>query len=168
MRVLPLADPGVPDTRSPLRFLIWVVNGQRATLTGGMVFGIVWMCGQATVPFVVGRGIDKGITGHSTGALLTWSAVLLGVGIVQAAAGVTRHRFAVANWMTGTFRVEQLLTRQAARLGASLTERVQLGDVVSSATTDAGYVGNCLDITARLAGSLVVVRRSGRHHAQNL
>jgi ABC-type multidrug transport system fused ATPase/permease subunit len=74
---------------------------------------------------------------------------------VQAAAGVSRHRFAVANWMTGTFRVEQLLTRQAARLGASLTQRVQLGDIVSSATTDAGYIGNSLDITARLAGSIV-------------
>jgi ABC-type multidrug transport system fused ATPase/permease subunit len=155
VRVLPLADPGVPDVRSPMRFLIWVVNGQRATLTGGMAFGIIWMCGQATVPFVVGRGIDEGITGHSTHALLTWSAALLGVGIVQAAAGVSRHRFAVANWLTGTFRVEQLLTRQAAHLGASLTERVQLGDIVSSATTDAGYIGNCLDITARLAGSIV-------------
>jgi ABC-type multidrug transport system fused ATPase/permease subunit len=138
-----------------MRFLIWIVKGQRATLTGGMIFGIVWMCGQATVPFVVGRGIDKGITGHSTSALVMWSAILLGVGIVQAAAGVARHRFAVTNWMTGTFRVEQLLTRQAAALGASLTERVQLGDVVSSATTDAGYIGNCLDITARLAGSVV-------------
>jgi len=155
VRVLPLTDPGVPDVRSPLRFLIWVVNGQRATLTGGMIFGIIWMCGQATVPFVVGRGIDQGITGHSTSALLTWSAVLLGLGIVQAASGVSRHRFAVANWLTGTFRVEQLLTRQAARLGASLTQRVQLGDIVSSATTDAGYIGNCLDITARLAGSIV-------------
>jgi ABC-type multidrug transport system fused ATPase/permease subunit len=155
VRVLPLADPGVPDVRSPMRFLIWVVRGQRATLAGGMAFGIVWMCGQATVPFVVGRGIDKGITGHNTGALVTWSAILLGVGIVQAAAGVARHRFAVTNWMTAMFRVEQLLTRQAATLGASLTERVQLGDVVSSATTDAGYIGNCLDITARLAGSIV-------------
>ena len=138
-----------------MRFLLWIVKGQRATLTGGMIFGIIWMCGQATVPFVVGRGIDKGITGHSTSALVTWSAILLGVGIVQAAAGVARHRFAVTNWMTGTFRVEQLLTRQAATLGASLTDRVQLGDVVSSATTDAGYIGNCLDITARLAGSIV-------------
>ena len=155
MRVLPLTDPGVPDVRSPLRFLLWVVKGQRATLTGGMVFGIIWMCGQATVPFVVGRGIDEGITGHSTSALVTWSGALLGLGIVQAAAGVSRHRFAVAAWMTGTFRVEQLLTRQAALLGASLTQRVQLGDVVSSATTDAGYIGNCLDITARLAGSIV-------------
>src|SRR5450755_405022 len=155
VRVLPLADPGVPDVRSPMRFLLWIVKGQRATLTGGMIFGIIWMCGQATVPFVVGRGIDKGITGHNTSALVTWSAILLGVGIVQAAAGVARHRFAVTNWMTGTFRVEQLLTRQAATLGASLTDRVQLGDVVSSATTDAGYIGNCLDITARLAGSIV-------------
>ena len=32
---------------------------------------------------------------------------------------------------------------------------MQLGDIVSSATTDAGYIGNCLDITARLAGSIV-------------
>ena len=138
-----------------MRFLLWIVKGQRATLTGGMIFGIIWMCGQATVPFVVGRGIDKGITGHSTSALVTWSAVLLGVGIVQAAAGVARHRFAVTNWMVGTFRIEQLLTRQAATLGASLTDRVQLGDVVSSATTYAGYIANCLDITARLAGSIV-------------
>ncbi|HEY5049793.1 MAG TPA: ABC transporter ATP-binding protein, partial [Acidothermaceae bacterium] len=155
MRVLPLIDPGVPDVRSPMRFLLWVVKGQRATLAGGMIFGIIWMCGQATVPFVVGRGIDEGITGRSTGALVTWSAALLGLGVMQAAAGVSRHRFAVANWLTGTFRVEQLLTRQAARLGASLTQRVQLGDIVSSATTDAGYIGNCLDITARLAGSIV-------------
>jgi len=155
VRVLPLIDPGVPDVRSPMRFLLWVVKGQRATLAGGMIFGIIWMCGQATVPFVVGRGIDEGITGRSTGALVTWSAALLGLGVMQAAAGVSRHRFAVANWLTGTFRVEQLLTRQAARLGASLTQRVQLGDIVSSATTDAGYIGNCLDITARLAGSIV-------------
>ena len=138
-----------------MRFIVWVIKGQRATLAGGMAFGIVWMCGQAFVPFVVGRGIDKGITGHSSGALVQWSAVLLGVGLLQAAAGVGRHRFAVTNWMTATFRIEQLLTRKAAALGASLTDRIQLGDVVSSATTDAAYVGNCLDVTARLAGSIV-------------
>jgi len=138
-----------------MRFIVWVVKGQRATLAGGMAFGIVWMCGQATVPFVVGRGIDKGITGNDATALVQWCAVLLAIGIVQAAAGLGRHRFAVTNWMTATFRIEQLLTRKAANLGASLTDRIQLGDVVSSATSDAAYVGNCLDITARLAGSIV-------------
>ncbi|MGH8890662.1 MAG: ABC transporter transmembrane domain-containing protein, partial [Acidothermaceae bacterium] len=34
-------------------------------------------------------------------------------------------------------------------------QRVDLGDVVSSATTDALYIGNSLDITARAAGSIV-------------
>ncbi|MDQ1541018.1 MAG: hypothetical protein QOH29_1744, partial [Actinomycetota bacterium] len=155
MRAFPLADPGDPEVGSPLRFLIWIARGQQATLVGGMVFGVIWMCGQAAVPFVVGRGIDRGIAAHNTGALVMWSAVLLGVGIVQATAGVLRHRWAVTNWMTGTFRVEQLLTRKAARLGASLTERIDLGEVVSSGTTDAGYIGNCLDITARAVGSIV-------------
>jgi ABC-type multidrug transport system fused ATPase/permease subunit len=155
VRAFPLADPGDPEVGSPLRFLIWIAKGQRATLLGGMIFGIVWMCGQAAAPYVVGRAIDRGIAGHDTAALLAWSGALLGVGLIQAGAGVTRHRWAVTNWMTAAFRVEQLLTRQAARLGASLTQRVDLGDVVSSATTDAGYIGNALDITARAAGSVV-------------
>ena len=155
MRAFPLADPGDPDVGSPLRFLIWIAKNQRATLLGGMTFGIVWMGGQAAVPFVVGRAIDRGISGRDTAALLGWSIALLLIGLVQAASGVSRHRFAVTNWMTGTYRVEQLLTRKAAQLGGSLTQRVDLGDVVSSATTDALYIGNSLDITARAAGSIV-------------
>ena len=53
MRVLPLTDPGVPDTRSPLRFLIWVVNGQRATLAGGMFFGIICTCTAFAVAWLI-------------------------------------------------------------------------------------------------------------------
>ncbi len=155
MRAFPLADPGDPELGSPLRFLIWIARGQQATLVGGMAFGVIWMCGQAAVPFVVGRGIDRGIAAHDTAALVFWSGILLGVGVVQASAGVLRHRWSVTNWMTGTLRIEQLLTRKAARLGRSLTERIDLGEVVSSGTTDAGYIGNCLDITARAAGAIV-------------
>lgn len=155
MRAFPLADPGDPEVGSPFRFLTWVAKSQRATLLGGMFFGVVWMCGQAVMPFVVGRAIDRGISRDDTAALVAWTALLLGIGLVQAGAGIARHRFAVTNWMTATFRVEQLLTRKAARLGDSLIARVDLGDVVSSATTDARYIGNSLDITARAAGSIV-------------
>ncbi|MGH8889376.1 MAG: ABC transporter transmembrane domain-containing protein, partial [Acidothermaceae bacterium] len=158
MRAFPLTDPGDPggpEISSPFRFLTWVANGQRVTLLGGMFFGIVWMCGQAVTPFVVGRAIDRGISRHDTSALVAWSAVLLCIGLVQAGSGIARHRFAVTNWMTATFRIEQLLTRKATKLGGSLTQRVDLGDVVSSATTDALYIGNSLDITARAAGSVV-------------
>jgi len=155
VRAFPLADPGDPEVSSPFRFLTWVAKSQRATLLGGMFFGIVWMCGQAVMPFVVGRAIDRGISRDDAAALVGWTALLLCIGLVQAGAGIARHRFAVTNWMTATFRIEQLLTRKATQLGGSLTDRVDLGDVVSSATTDALYIGNSLDITARAAGSIV-------------
>lgn len=155
MRAFPLADPGDPEIGSPFRFLIWIAKNQRATLLGGMAFGIVWMCGQAAAPFVVGKAIDNGVAHHDTDALIAWSLVLFAVGLIQAGAGVMRHRWAVTNWMFATFRVEQLLTRKAARLGNSLKQRVELGDVVSTATSDAMHIGNCLDITARAAGSVV-------------
>lgn len=155
MRAFPLADPGDPELGSPFRFLTWVAKGQLATLLGGMAFGIVWMCGQAAAPYVVGKAIDLGVAGHNTRALIGWSLGLLGVGLVQAGAGVMRHRWAVTNWMFAMFRVEQLLTRKAARLGGSLKQRIDLGDVVSTATSDAMHIGNCLDITARAAGSVV-------------
>lgn len=155
MRVFPLADPGDPELGSPLRFLMWIAKGQRVTLLGGMTFGVVWMCGQAAVPFVVGRAIDRGIAGRDTAPLIAWSAALLVIGLIQAASGISRHRFAVTNWMTATFRVEQLLTRKATLLGGSLAERIEIGDVVSSATTDALYIGNALDITARASGAIV-------------
>jgi ABC-type multidrug transport system fused ATPase/permease subunit len=155
VRQFPLVDPGDPEVGSPLRFLIWIAKGQRATLLGGMVFGVIWMCGQAAVPFVVGRAIDRGIAGHDLTALIAWSAILLGIGLAQAGSGITRHRFAVTNWMFGAYRVEQLLTRRAANLGGELTRRVDLGDVVSSATTDSQYIGHALDITARASGAIV-------------
>ena len=155
MRALPLEDPGKPDRDSPLGFLWWLAKGQVSTLAGGVFFGIVWMCGQAATPFVVGRAIDRGIAGHDMAALLAWCAALLGAGLVQAAAGVCRHRFAVTNWLTATYRVRQLLTRHAVHVGGSLTQRYDVGDIISSSTTDARYIGNALDITARASGAVV-------------
>jgi ABC-type multidrug transport system fused ATPase/permease subunit len=158
VRSLPLTDPGDPvgiDVSSPLRFIRWIARGQRRTLLGGIAFGILWMLGQAIVPFEVGRAIDRGISDHSAVALLGWSAVLLVTGLAQAGAGVMRHRFAVSNWLIGTYRIEQLLTRKVAALGGTLTQRVDFGDVVSSATTDANYIGSSLDVVLRLVGAFV-------------
>ena len=36
---IPLAHPGDPDLRSPVRFLFWIARGQRRTVIGGAFFG---------------------------------------------------------------------------------------------------------------------------------
>jgi ABC-type multidrug transport system fused ATPase/permease subunit len=155
MRELPLGHPGTPDLRSPTRFLVWVARGQLGTLALGMAYGVVWMGALAVVPALVGRAIDLGVAEGDTAGLLRWSALILAAGLVSAIAGILRHRVAVVNWLTATYRVQQLLVRQAVRLGAALPRKVPTGEVAAVGSHDAERVGAVMDILARLAGALV-------------
>jgi ABC-type multidrug transport system fused ATPase/permease subunit len=157
MRELPLSNPGEADHRSPRRYLLWVARRLLPSLGAGMGCGIVWMVTQALMPAIIGRAIDAGITAADTGALVAWSGALLGLGVVQAAAGVTRHRFAVFNWLAGAYLTIQVVTRQATRLGGTLPKRLATGEVVSVGVADISHVGNSLDVTARAAGAVVSI-----------
>jgi ABC-type multidrug transport system fused ATPase/permease subunit len=135
--------------------LWWVGRGQLRTLLGGVLFGVLWMSGQALVPALLGRAIDTGVAGRDTAELVRWSLALLSVGLLQAVAGVLRHRFAVSNWLIATFRTQQLVSRQAALLGSSLPAQIPTGDVVSVTAADVFRVGGAFDVSARAAGALV-------------
>ena len=155
MRNLPLEHPGTADHRSPGRLLWWLIKGQWTTMLGGIFFGIVWMLSQALMPAVIGLAIDRGVTTRDTGELLRYVALMFAVGVGGAVAGILRHRFAVTNWLTAAYRVVQLVTRQAVRLGATLPRRVATGEVVSIGNNDLSHVGNAMDVTARASGALV-------------
>jgi ABC-type multidrug transport system fused ATPase/permease subunit len=155
MRNLPLADPGVPDSRSPGRYLWWVMRGQKATLVGGMTFGTIWMVAQAIMPALIGKAIDQGVANDDTSRLIFWAGMLLLAGVVQAAAGIIRHRFAVMNWLMGAYRTVQVITRHSVKLGATLSKRVATGEVVAIGTADLAQIGNALDVYGRAAGALI-------------
>ena len=152
---MPLADPGRPDLRSPARFLLWVAKGQWRTLGIGMLCGILWMPAQALIPAALGKAIDEGVAARDQGALVTWSVVLLALGVLQAAAGAARHYFAVTNWLTASFRTEQLVIRHVSRFGGSLTRHVTTGEVVAIGASDMGRIGSVFDISARFTGAIV-------------
>jgi ABC-type multidrug transport system fused ATPase/permease subunit len=152
---LPAADPGVPDTRSPARLLLWVGRHQIPTLVGGVLCGILWMVAQALMPFAIGRAIEDGIVGHDNRALALWAVILLGLGATQAAAGIMRHRYAVFNWLQASFRLAQVVSHHSARSGPAVRGRLSTGEVVATVSNDAMRAGGAFDITARLSGALV-------------
>jgi ABC-type multidrug transport system fused ATPase/permease subunit len=152
---LPYDDPGIPDRRSPLRFLLWVGRQQKRTLAGGIFFGILWMLAQALMPFAIGAAIQRGIANHDNQALVEWTLVLLGLGGVQAVAGVLRHRFAVSNWIQASFRMAQIVGHHIARTGPAIRGRLSTGEVVATISNDAMRAGGAFDITARLSGAVV-------------
>jgi ABC-type multidrug transport system fused ATPase/permease subunit len=151
---LPLSDPGEPDTRSPVRFLLWLARRQLATVIGGGVFGAIWMGAQSLIPAALGAAIDAVVRRNRT-ELWTWAAVVFGLGIVQAVAGVMRHRRAVTNFLSAAVRVQQLVARQASTLGGDLTRHVDAGEVASIGTTDVQRIGRLLDVSARATGAVV-------------
>ena len=155
MNQLPYADPGVPDLRSPTRFLLWVARGQWRTLAGGVVFGVVWMVSQALVPAAVGKAIDDGIIAASASGLWRWAGVVLLLGAVGALSGAARHWFAVMNWLRASFRAIQLVGYHAAVTGEALPRARSTGEVVATVASDAMRLGGLYDVSARFAGAVV-------------
>lgn len=151
----PLVDPGIPDLRSPARFLLWLAARQVRVLVPSALLASVWLGSQAVAPFVIGRGIDAGVVGRDREALLTWGGVLLGIGVVQAVAGVAWHRFQVVGWLDAAFRTQQLLARHAARVGAGLTRSTTTGEYVAVSAGDAMTFGALMEIVARGVAAVV-------------
>ncbi|MEU5946110.1 ABC transporter ATP-binding protein [Micromonospora sp. NPDC047465] len=156
MRFSPAGDPGAPDTRSATRYLVWLAGRHKVLFTVGILLGVVWMVAQALVPAAVGRAVD-GLTRGDEDALLTWGLVLLGLGVLQAVAGILRHRCAVHNFLAAAYRTVQLTVGAANRLGAALPRRVAAGEVVSIGTADINQIGSAIDITARGTGAVVAI-----------
>ena len=84
-----------------------------------------------------------------------WSFVVLALGITQAGAGIMRHRLAVTNWITAASRVQQLVSRRAAYLGADLPRQVATGEVVAVTANDVERMGSALDVACRFVGAII-------------
>jgi ABC-type multidrug transport system fused ATPase/permease subunit len=154
---LPVADPGVPDLRSPARLLLWIARQQRRRLAIGAVWGTGWMVAQSLVPYALGRGLEAGVHDRDTGALIGWGLAVLGLTALVAACGVLRHRTAVINFVLAWSRVTQLVARHAARLGPVAARRFPAGEVATLGNADGDAMASIMDITARLSGAVVSV-----------
>ncbi len=157
MRDLPVPDPGTPDHRSAAHYLWWIVRLQWRTVGLGILMGTIWMVSQALMPAAIGAAIQYGVTERDSRDLVLWSAALLGLGLLQAAAGIMRHRCAVYNWLSAAYRTIQVTVRHAGHLGATLPKRLASGEVINVGTSDVSHIGNAIDVTARGVGAVVAI-----------
>lgn len=127
---------------------------QKRLLAIGVFWGVLWMLGQALIPGALGAGVQA-ISDEDVSRAVMWAGVVLGLGIVVAGAGLVRHRYAVANWITAGARAQQLLIRRAAALGADLPKQVATGEVVAASANDVERIGNAYDILPRMIGAVI-------------
>lgn len=137
---LPYPDPGAPDARSGPRFLLWLGRNQLGGQAKSLVWGLIHFVSVAGLAYGVGYAVQAVVDRSGTGLAKAGALiVLLGIGV--AVGDTMLHRTSVTNWITAAARVQQLLARKTATLGAALTRRVAAGEVVAVSTGDVEKIG---------------------------
>jgi ABC-type multidrug transport system fused ATPase/permease subunit len=151
---LPVPDPGQPDMRTVPKFLWWIGKKQKKIVLTGTFFGIVNLLCVALMPGVLGRGIQA-IADEANDQLRIAVISALALGLLQAAAGILRHRRAVGSWISAATRLQQLVARKAVDLGADLPRLVSTGEVSAINSNDVERVARVYDLIPRLSGAIV-------------
>jgi ABC-type multidrug transport system fused ATPase/permease subunit len=155
LREVPFSDPGSPDTRSGFRFLMWLERTQLRGQITAALWGAAYMGGLAAIPAVVGVAVQA-VVDRDGGRLALAGLMLLAAGAVICVCDSLLHQAAVGNWICAASRVQQLLSRKAADLGAVLTRRVAAGEVVAVSTGDVEKIGWFVEALGRFAAAVLV------------
>ncbi|WP_016905730.1 ABC transporter transmembrane domain-containing protein [Streptomyces xiaopingdaonensis] len=151
---LPYDDPGRPDARSGARLLRWLGRGQLGGQLRALGWGMLHRGGVALLPVVVGSAVQA-VTDGSGGRLAGAGAMLAVLALAVTLGDTMLHRQSVSNWITAAARIQQVLARRAARLGAGLTRKVAAGEVVAVSTGDVEKIGWCVESTSRFTSSVL-------------
>ncbi len=144
-----------PDTRSPTRFLLWLLRQQPTVLIVCSLTSMAeWLPG-AVGPFLVGKVVDEGIVPRDLDAVIRLSMVMLGLALVGITAGTLNHTFVVRAWLIGMYGPMKMITRKATQLGHLLPQRTPTGEVLSVAAGDTDEFGALTEVVSRACGALM-------------
>ena len=148
------AQTSRPDTRSPTRFLVWLLRVQADVVAAMAVAGLFWFLPGALSPLLLGKAIDVGVLRGDAWATIAWAAVLTCVILIGAAAGITQHTLAVRGWLIALYGTQKLVNRKAVELGHILSRRLPTGEVLSISSSDSNTFGQTIEVVSRAIGSL--------------
>ncbi|MDX6239701.1 MAG: hypothetical protein QOG10_4516 [Kribbellaceae bacterium] len=154
LREIPFADPGVPDTRSGLRLIVWLEHQQLRGQLTALGFGLLYFGGIAAAPVAVGIAVQA-VIDRSWPRLLLAGGLLLAMGATKAAADSFFHRAVVTNWISTASRIQQQLSRKAAELGSMLTRQIAAGEVVAVSSGDVEKIGWFVEVLGRFSAALL-------------
>ncbi|WP_433663866.1 ABC transporter ATP-binding protein [Nocardia sp. CA-128927] len=109
----------------------------------------------AVPPYLLSRAIDDGLATKDFESLAGWVAALFGIGVVNAALGIARHRTMTKIRMEAAFQTISATVEHCVRLGAGLSRRTTAGEVVAIGNSDVQVIAQSLTITGPGFGAVV-------------
>jgi ATP-binding cassette, subfamily B, bacterial len=139
------------------RYLGRALREQTDGVAGAVVSGLGWQGAAILTPLVIRYGIDHGISGHDTTSLVVAAALLVVLGLLEAAFGGSRHYFAIRNRARGQAGVRDKIFHHALALDASYHDRVGPGELMSRSSSDAELVARLLDAIGHTIGYVLTI-----------
>ena len=99
----------IPDTRSPSRFLGWMLRVQFDVFVGMTLLIVAWQLPNVLSPWLLGRAIASGIIGRDPLATVGWAALLLAAIVFGAAGGIWQHTLVVRSWLIALYGTQKLV-----------------------------------------------------------
>ncbi|MFC9651969.1 ABC transporter transmembrane domain-containing protein [Streptomyces sp. NPDC056937] len=156
IRDLPYPDPGVPDATSGPRFLLWLGRSQLGGQIKAVCWGLLHFAGIGGLSVGAGLAVQA-VIDRSGGRLAFAGGFIALCGAAISVGDTMLHRTAVTNWITAAARVQQLLARKTAQLGAALTRRVAAGEVVAVSTGDVEKIGWFVEALSRFLAAVIAI-----------
>jgi len=154
-RRLPKRDFRNIDTRSPSRFLGWLMWQQLPALVLSSLIAVVeWLPGSVG-PYIVGKIVDDGIVPHDMATVVRLSLIMFGLVIAGIIAGVLGHTFVVRTWLVAMYGTMKLVTRKVTQMGHVLPQRTPTGEVLSVSAGDSDEFGALTEVVSRFVGALI-------------
>jgi len=144
-----------PDTRTPTRFLLWVLRAQRGPFIMSSLLSVVWLLPQFLGPWLLGRAIDDGVVGGSVPDLMRWVGLMIALMLVGAVGGVLSHTYVVRTWLIALYSTSKLVTRKSTQLGHVLPRRTPTGEALSVSGSDSDQFGQLTEVLSSLFGAIV-------------
>lgn len=151
----PISAGDAPDTRSPSRFLFWLIRSFGWVVPAMTLAASSWMVPGALTPWLLGRAIDAGVLRQDLPATIGWVALLLGVIAFGVVGGILFHTYAVRMWLLGIYGTQRRVSRKAVRLGHVLNRRVPTGEVLSVASSDSNQFGATVEAFGGALAALI-------------
>ena len=146
-------DPGAPDTRSPSRFLFWLMRSMGWVVPAMTLAALSWLVPGSLTPWLLGSAIDAGILRGDAWATVGWVGLLFGVIAFGVAGGILFHTMAVREWVMAIHGTQRRVGRKAADLGHVLGRRVPTGEALSIANSDSDQFGATIDAFGHVIAS---------------
>ena len=152
----PLVTPTErPETRTPARFLGWMMRTQGGLVALMALFVVAWQLPSVFSPWILGRAIDAGLVTRDPLATLGWAGLLLVMVVLGGAGGVVQHTLVVRSWLIAMYGTMKRVGFTGGRLGHILGRRVPTGEVLSVSSSDSDIFGAVIEVVSRAIGAFL-------------